>query len=65
MKIAILSTEDAVKIGFHKDKRKRRRQHRKQADFLLKQGGFFNTYSASGSIFWDVAMWHKSQARGI
>lgn len=49
----------------NKDKRKLRRGHRKSAKNLLKNGGFFNNFSARGSTFWCVAMWHLKKARNI
>jgi len=55
----------AVKIGFSVDKRKRRNQHRKAARKILNSGGFFNSYSARGTTFGEVAVWHLSQARYI
>lgn len=48
-----------------KDKRKSRRGHRQAAKSLLGNGGFFNSYSAPGSTFWLVAMWHLKQARKL
>lgn len=47
------------------DKRKSRRGHRRSAKTLLNNGGFFNNYSAPGSTFWCVAMWHFAKARNL
>jgi len=55
----------AVGMGFSRDKRKRRNQHRTAARNLLRNGGFFNCYSARGSTFGDVAAWHIDQARAL
>jgi hypothetical protein len=55
----------AKQYGFSDDKRKRRRQHRCSARSLLRQGGFFNGFSAPGSSFWTIAQWHKAQARAL
>lgn len=48
-----------------KDKRKVRRMHRQAADNLLSSGGFFNSFSARGSTFHFVAMWHLNRARNF
>lgn len=45
------------------DKRKKRRLHRNAAKSLLSNGGLFNNFSAPGSTFYAVAMWHLKQAR--
>lgn len=63
--MALLNTKRAVQLGFSADKRKRRRQHRTAAKQLLTNGGFFNRFSAPGSTFWQVAQWHKAQARAL
>jgi hypothetical protein len=55
----------ALEMGYAADKRKRRRQHRVAALELLKNGGLLNWNSARGSTFWQVAQWHKAQARAI
>lgn len=60
-----LTTEKAIRMGYSKDKRKRRRQHRQNAKHLLNEGGFFNGYSARGSTFGEAARWHLAQARAI
>jgi hypothetical protein len=59
----LLSLERALKMGYSGDPRKRRRQHRVSARHLLRQGGFFNAFSARGSTFGDIAHWHLAQAR--
>lgn len=61
----VLSTQQACAMGYSPDKRKRRRQHRANARDLLGNGGFFNGYSAPGSMFWELAQWHKAQARAL
>jgi len=61
----ILKREQAAKMGFSADKRKRRHQHRCAAKNLLREGGFFNCFSARGSTFGQIAMWHLSQARAL
>jgi hypothetical protein len=58
-----LNWKRAISMGFSPDRRKRKRQHRKSARFLLTNGGFFNSYSAPGSTFFEVAAWHLKQAR--
>lgn len=63
--MALLNKTRAAQMGFSADKRKRRRQHRKAAKNLLINGGFFNGFSAPGSTFWQVAQWHKAQARAL
>lgn len=52
---ATMSKAKAVSMGYSADKRKRRRQHRKNARFLGTNGG--------GSIFGSVVRWHRTQAR--
>lgn len=52
-------------MGFSADKRKRRREHRQAARKLLRSGGFFNNLSAPRTAYWEVAQWHKAQARAI
>lgn len=52
----------AVSIGFSKDKRKRRNQHRTAALNILRSGGFFNCFSARGTTLGNVAAWHIRQA---
>lgn len=47
------------------DKRKVRRGHRRSADNLLNGGGLFNSFSARGSTFHYVAMWHLKRARNF
>ena len=63
--IRIINTKEAILMGYSADKRRRRRQHRKIARQLLREGGFFNNYSAPGSTAWCVAQWHKANARAI
>lgn len=63
--MALLNKQRAEQMGFSSDKRKRRRQHRNAAKNLLANGGVFNGLSAPGSTFWQVAQWHKSQARAL
>lgn len=63
--MAPLNKQRAAQMGFSADKRKRRRQHRQAAKNLLNNGGFFNGYSSLGSTFWQVAQWHKAQARAL
>lgn len=60
-----LNKKRAAEMGYSPDKRKRRRQHRRNARALLKGGGFFNGFSAYGSRFHAVAMWHLAQARAL
>jgi hypothetical protein len=55
----------AVDMGFSPDRRKRRRQHRKAARELIKEGTLFNAKSPRGSVPWAVAQWHLAQARHI
>ncbi len=59
----LLSHQRALKMGYSADPRKRRRQHRIQARKLLREGGFFNGFSARGTTFGDIAHWHLAQAR--
>lgn len=59
----VLPVEQAQQMGYPADKRKRRRHHRIAARELLAGGGFFNSYSARGTTFHHVAMWHLFQAR--
>ena len=61
----ILKSVEAQQMGYSADKRRRRREHRAAARQLLRNGGFFNGSSAPGSMFWQVAQWHKAQARAI
>lgn len=65
LRMRILTPLEAQEMGYSADKRRRRRQHRTAARQLLRNGGFFNNYSAPGSMFWEVAQWHKAQARSI
>ena len=58
-------SKQPVQIGFFTDKRRRRRQHRCAARNLLRQGGFFNAWSARGSVFGQVAQWHLGRARAL
>ncbi|HET6890515.1 MAG TPA: hypothetical protein VFH31_05385 [Pyrinomonadaceae bacterium] len=60
-----LNKTRAKELGFSGDKRKRRNQHRKAANKLLRGGGIFNGFSAPGSSFWQMAQWHKAQARAL
>lgn len=50
-----MSQRWATDNGFGSDKRKRRRQHRRCALYLLRNGG--------GHTFEAVAWWHRQQAR--
>jgi len=63
--MALLNKQRAAQMGFSTDKRKRRRQHRAAARRLLTGGGFFNGFSARGSTFHMVAVWHLEQARAL
>lgn len=63
--MAPLKQKQASQLGFSSDKRKRRRQHRKAADHLLREGGFFNDMSARGSTLNQIAAWHLAQARAL
>lgn len=63
--MALLNKQRAAQMGFSSDKRKRRRQHRNAAKNLLGSGGIFNGFSAPGSGFWEIAQWHKGQARAL
>lgn len=63
--MAAMNERVAAEHGFSSDIRKRRRQHRRAARNLLKQGGVFNSYSARGSTFGQVAAWHLEQARAL
>lgn len=63
--MALLNKTRAAQMGFSADKRKRRRQHRQAAKNLLTNGGFFNGLSGPDSTFWQVAQWHKAQARAL
>jgi hypothetical protein len=63
--MTILNTERAVAVGFSRDKRKRRNQHRTAARKLLAGGTLFNTVAPRGSIPWSVAQWHLAQARAL
>lgn len=58
-----LNKKQALQLGLSLDKRKRRNQHRTAARNLLREGGFFNNLSAPNSTFWQIAQWHKNQAR--
>lgn len=60
-----LKEMQAIAMGFSADKRKRRNQHRTAARNLLRNGGFFNCFSARGSTFSGVAEWHIGQARAL
>jgi len=63
--MALLNKRRAIEMGYSGDKRKRRRQHRLAAKQLLTSGGIFNNFSARGSTFHCVAMWHLEQARAL
>jgi hypothetical protein len=52
----ILSNAEAILMGYSKDKRKRRRQHRVNARDLFDQGG---------SILTSVGLWNLMQARRL
>lgn len=53
---AAISIVRAAAMGYSADKRKRRRQHRKNARYLR---------SVGGSITYAVGIWHLQQARAI
>ena len=53
---AAMSLKKAASMGYSRDKRKRRRQHRKAANTLGKLGG---------GIAQSMTWWHKQQARSI
>ena len=61
----VMKPKQAIQIGFSADKRQRRRQHPRAALNLMRQGGFFNAWSARGSSFGQVALWHLGQARAL
>lgn len=63
--MAVMTKTVAAAHGFSSDIRKRRWQHRRAARNLLKQGGFFNSRSARGTTFGQVAAWHLEQARAL
>jgi len=63
--MSLLKQKHAVNLGFSLDKRKRRRQHRRCAIAMLGSGGFFNGLSSPGSTFFEIAQWHKAQARAL
>lgn len=60
-----LSPARAAQFGFSADKRKRRRQHRRAALWLIRNGGYFNGMSARSSTYGGVARWHLAQARAL
>jgi hypothetical protein len=60
-----MKKSQAVGLGYSPDNRKRRRQHRLAAKKLLNEGGIFNNFSARGSSFHQVVLWHLEQARAI
>lgn len=62
----ILTMIEAMRMGYSADKRRRRRQHRRNARYLMAAGTFMNPgHSPRGSIPQGVAAWHLAQARGI
>lgn len=61
--ISQLTATKAHALGLSTDQRIRKRQHRNAAKDLLSSGGFMNGFSAPGSSFHSVAMWHLRQAR--
>lgn len=62
----VLTQRRAQQMGYAADKRKRRRQHRKNAQTLMQGGTFLNPGRAPrGSIPGDVAAWHLQQARWV
>jgi hypothetical protein len=63
--MSLLNQKRAAELGFSLDKRKRRRQHRRQAKNMLVSGGFFNGLSSPGSTLFEIAQWHKEQARAL
>jgi hypothetical protein len=63
--MTILNKQRAQDMGYSPDKRKRRRQHRGAANALLRAGGFFNGFASPGSTAWQIAQWHKAQARAL
>lgn len=63
-KMKVLPQERARDMGYSDDKRKRRRQHRKNARNLMGAGTFLNPRRAPiGSIPYEVAQWNLFQAR--
>lgn len=59
----LMTKKVAAQYGFSSDKRKRRNQHRNAAKNLLSEGGFFNGFSARGSTFGQISIWHLYNAR--
>ncbi len=59
----LMKEAQAVKMGFHLDKRKRRRQHRRAARQLIGAGTLLNAKAPRGSTLYVVAQWHLFQAR--
>jgi len=64
--VKIMSTAQAISLGYAKDKRKRRRAHRRNARRLLNDGGVFVGFPARrGTTQHSVAQWHLWQARNL
>ena len=62
----VMSNDQALKMGYSADKRKRRRQHRQNARDVLGQGGVFvGIPPQRGSTLYAVAQWNLYQARWL
>lgn len=60
-----LPAAKAQKMGFSKDRRKRRSQHRQAARRLIDSGTLLNTKAPRGSTPHAIAAWHLAQARWL
>ena len=59
----VLTTAQALRMGFSADRRRRKRQHRRAARALMQGGTLLNPRAGRGTIPGDVARWHLEQAR--
>lgn len=64
-KIKVLSQAVAVNIGYSKDRRKRKREHRLAAKKLLNSGTLFYVIAPKGSTLYNIAQWHLAQAYSL
>lgn len=61
----VLTTAQAVGMGFSADRRRRRRQHRQAARALAGAGTLMNGQAGRGTTGGAVSKWHLAQARYI
>lgn len=59
----LLGKDRAAALGYSADKRRRRREHRRNARDLLEGGVLFYAKAPVGSTPHTIAMWHLYQAR--